>query len=54
MRRKVAVNQEQSTNMPLAILRERLDQLDMSKHYYITPEGGPRSELATFLMRQCP
>jgi CRP-like cAMP-binding protein len=45
-------HQEQSTNMPLAILRERLDQLDMSKHYYITPEGGPRSELATFLMRQ--
>jgi hypothetical protein len=33
-------------------LREQLDQLDIGKSYYITPEGGPRSELATFLMRQ--
>ena len=43
---------DHSTNLPLPMLREQLDQLDISKHYYITPEGGPRSELATFLMRQ--
>jgi rhodanese-related sulfurtransferase len=43
---------DNSKNIPLATLRERLDQLDIAKHYYITPEGGPRSELATFLMRQ--
>lgn len=41
-----------SRNLPLALLREKLNDLDMSKHYYITPEGGSRSELATFLMRQ--
>jgi CRP-like cAMP-binding protein len=45
-------HRDNSRNIPLAALRERLDQLDMAKHYYITPEGGPRSELATFLMRQ--
>lgn len=45
-------HRQYSTNVPLAMLRERLEQLDPSKNYYITPEGGPRSELATFLMRQ--
>lgn len=45
-------HRKHSTNVPLAALRERLNQMDMAKHYYITPDGGPRSELATFLMRQ--
>ena len=45
-------HRKNSTNVPLAALRERLEQMDIGKHYYITPEGGPRSELATFLMRQ--
>ncbi len=45
-------HRDNSKNIPLATLREQLDQLDIAKHYYITPEGGPRSELATFLMRQ--
>lgn len=45
-------HRDNSRNIPLAALRERLDNLDIAKHYYITPEGGPRSELATFLMRQ--
>ena len=45
-------HRQHSTNVPLAMLRERLDQLDPAKNYYITPDGGPRSELATFLMRQ--
>ncbi len=45
-------HRQNSRNIPLVALRERLDQLDIAKHYYITPEGGPRSELATFLMRQ--
>jgi CRP-like cAMP-binding protein len=45
-------HRQNSQNIPLVALRERLDQLDIAKHYYITPEGGPRSELATFLMRQ--
>ena len=45
-------HQRNSTNLPLPMLRERLAHLDVAKTYYITPEGGPRSELATFLMRQ--
>ena len=45
-------HRDNSQNIPLVALREKLDQLDIAKHYYITPEGGPRSELATFLMRQ--
>lgn len=45
-------HREYSRNLPLPLLRERLADLDMGKHYYITPEGGDRSELATFLMRQ--
>lgn len=45
-------HREYSRNLPLPLLRERLADLDMGKHYYITPEGGSRSELATFLMRQ--
>lgn len=45
-------HRDNSKNIPLVSLRERLEQLDISKSYYITPEGGPRSELATFLMRQ--
>ena len=45
-------HRDNSKNIPLVSLREQLDQLDIGKSYYITPEGGPRSELATFLMRQ--
>lgn len=45
-------HRDNSKNIPLAALRERLDNMDIAKHYYITPDGGARSELATFLMRQ--
>lgn len=45
-------HRKHSRNLPLALLREQLGELDMAKHYYITPEGGSRSELATFIMRQ--
>jgi CRP-like cAMP-binding protein len=45
-------HRQNSRNLPLSQLRNRLRELDGSKQYYITPEGGPRSELATFIMRQ--
>jgi rhodanese-related sulfurtransferase/signal-transduction protein with cAMP-binding, CBS, and nucleotidyltransferase domain len=42
----------QSENIPISRLRMHLDSFDVSKIYLITPEGGVRSELATYLMRQ--
>ncbi len=41
-----------SENVPISHLRMQLDNMDYSKIYFITPEGGRRSELATYLMRQ--
>jgi rhodanese-related sulfurtransferase len=43
---------KRSENIPISHLRKHLDSLDYSKIYFITPEGGRRSELATYLMRQ--
>lgn len=39
-------------NMPVASLRKNLADLDPNKTYIVTPEGGKRSELATYLLRQ--
>ena len=41
-----------SENIPISHLRKQLEGFDYSKIYYITPEGGRRSELATYLLRQ--
>ncbi|MEH6548489.1 MAG: cyclic nucleotide-binding domain-containing protein [Pseudomonadales bacterium] len=41
-----------STNLPVQLLRDAIDELDLSKQYFVTPEGGSQSELATFLLRQ--
>ncbi len=41
-----------SHNIPISRLRKSLTSLDHSKRYLITPEGGKRSELATYLMGQ--
>ncbi len=40
-----------SINIPIATLRQKLPQLDTGKTYYISPEGGERSELAAYMMR---
>jgi CRP-like cAMP-binding protein len=45
-------HREHSLNLPLSQLRGRLKEMDGSKQYFISPEGGSRSELATFIMRQ--
>ena len=34
------------------VLRKQLRELDRNKSYLVTPEGGKRSELAVYLMRQ--
>jgi len=39
-------------NMPVVVLRKRLKELDRGKTYLVTPEGGKRSELAVYLLRQ--
>lgn len=39
-------------NMPVVVLRKRLKELDRAKTYLVTPEGGKRSELAVYLIRQ--
>ena len=41
-----------SENIPISHLRKQLEGFDYSKVYFITPEGGRRSELATYLLRQ--
>jgi len=43
---------ESCVNYPIGSLRRRLPDLDPAYRYLITPEGGRRSELATYLMRQ--
>lgn len=45
-------HRENSINLPISRLRTQLSKLDHSSQYVITPEGGRRSELATYLMRQ--
>jgi len=41
-----------SINIPVGKIRKNLDSLDKNLIYIITPEGGLRSELAVYLMRQ--
>ena len=43
---------EESRNLPIVMLRKSLRELDRNCTYLITPEGGRRSELAVFLLRQ--
>lgn len=43
---------EQSRNIPINQLRGKLDSLDKEKLYLVAPEGGRRSELATYMLRQ--
>ena len=43
---------EESVNVPVVVLRKRLRELDRNKTYLVTPEGGRRSELAVYLLRQ--
>jgi len=41
-----------SINIPVGKIRKNLDSFDKNLIYIITPEGGLRSELAVYLMRQ--
>ena len=41
-----------ASNVPVVVLRKRLRELDRDKTYLVTPEGGRRSELAVYLLRQ--
>ncbi len=41
-----------STNIPISILRARLTLLDKTRQHVVTRNGGRRSELAVFLLRQ--
>ena len=43
---------EGAANVPVVMLRKRLRELDRNKTYLVTPEGGRRSELAVYLLRQ--
>lgn len=43
---------EGASNVPVVTLRKRLRELDRSRTYLVTPEGGRRSELAVYLLRQ--
>ncbi len=45
-------HKEGSKNIPVSSLRKNLSGLDREKTYIITSEGGRRSELATYLLRQ--
>lgn len=45
-------HRDSCVNYPISSLRGRLESLDPAYRYLITPEGGRRSELATYLMRQ--
>ena len=42
----------QCINIPISVLRARLNLLDKQRVHLITRHGGRRSELATFLLRQ--
>lgn len=41
-----------SINYPISTLRRHLSDLDRSARYLVNPNGGCRSELATYLLRQ--
>ena len=41
-----------SSNIPIVALRKRLRELDRSRTCLVTPDGGRRSELAVYLLRQ--
>lgn len=41
-----------SCNIPVVALRKRLRELDRNRTWLVTPEGGRRSELAVYLLRQ--
>ncbi|MCB1616926.1 MAG: cyclic nucleotide-binding domain-containing protein, partial [Pseudomonadales bacterium] len=43
---------DQSQNIPLAMLRSELKELDFDATYLISKEGGKRSDLAAHLLRQ--
>lgn len=43
---------EGSRNVPISMLRASLQQLPSDQRLLVTPEGGRRSELAVFLLRQ--
>lgn len=43
---------EQSRNIPINQLRNKLASFDKSKLYLVSPEGGRRSELATYMLCQ--
>lgn len=43
---------EGSSNVPVVALRKRLAELDRGRTWLVTPEGGRRSELAVYLLRQ--
>ena len=43
---------EDAVNLPVVMLRKRLREFDRGKTYLVTPEGGRRSELAVYLLRQ--
>jgi CRP-like cAMP-binding protein len=43
---------EDAVNVQVVVLRKRLRDLDRNKTYLVTPEGGRRSELAVYLLRQ--
>ena len=45
-------HREGSINVPVVSLRKRLRELERTKTYLVTPEGGRRSELAVYLLRQ--
>ncbi len=43
---------EGSRNVPISVLRASLQELPANQRVLVTPEGGRRSELAVFLLRQ--
>jgi len=43
---------EGAVNVPVVVLRKRLRELDRNRTWLVTPEGGRRSELAVYLLRQ--
>jgi hypothetical protein len=43
---------EGSSNIPVVALRKRLRELDRNRTCLVTPDGGRRSELAVYLLRQ--
>lgn len=43
---------EGASNVPVVVLRKRLRELDRNRTWLVTPEGGRRSELAVYLLRQ--